>query len=1807
MKINVKPSFCLSLKSLVSSACLLLAQTTLLSQTVVWNGHDATNNLNSNWSDANNWSGGVPGPATNIYFFDPGASIAKGVVKNIVDSNTTIFSLQYGNTNGFHTTQIGTGMRLLVSNNAAANLVFAGTGTDNGANQALYTTVTGTGLFVVADTNTGSLFAVQQGSANNGNHMATLDLSGLANFNLTAGRLMVGAANPGSGGSNWLSGTLYLAATDNIRVNGAAPAIDVGDCTSNGGTNYVYLGLTNTIFADSMTIAHSKATCTMTFNPALAGSNPLLYLNGNTNSRVGTLAIGDFSAQSTSASTTFGNINLTGGTVIAHVEACFVAKGQTGNGSGTTTGVLRLGAGIFNVNTLNVGYLSINTAVGNVTGSVTLTNGTLVVNSNLVLGYNPGASATAAGTLSLTNGTLLANNILAGGGTSKINLNGGMLAVTNTMGSPASPLSSITVSGSATLQFWVANNQTNAAISTVTGDNSGVIRISALPILLKYPSQFPLVFSPSGGANGITFSLGFMPSTYQGYISNDNTSTIWLVITNGPTLPKTDQWAGGVNGNWDTNTSNWTSNGVAAIYRELDLVVFNDLGQTNTVNLVGNSPHTPYSWMVTNNLLNYKFVGTNSVSGSSGLVKSGSASLTLSESGDSFSGGITVNGGTLILDNAGGAISGGLTIASGALAQIGSCDAKGALPSGSVADNGSLVFNQTITNIVSSSISGAGSLTQQGIGTLMLSGTNGYTGNTAVLQGTLALTGSGSISSSANVLVSNATLDVSGVAGANFLNNLNLTNGILSLGAAPVNVSALNLGGSGNTIKVAILPGILFYPTNITLIQSSAGIQGYNFALGSLPAGNPAYVGNLSTNGNAVVLKLTSGPSSVVPAAVSFSSTNAGLVLNPSFCGLSYEKSTLTGHLFVSNDIALVNMFGQIAPAFLRVGGNSVDTTCWGGLSNKTPITAAQVDAFAGFVKALPTNWHVIYGINMSVNNLTNCSAEAAYAANALGSSLLGFEIGNECDLYAGNGIRPTTYTYAQFLSEWRALAGAITNAVNGWAITNSGSGWTLTGPASADNTSVYTVPFAKNETGVVSMVTQHYYRANGQSPTSTLELLLQPDAGLPGTVSTIVAAANAAKLPFGFRMAECGSFYNGGAPNVSDAYGTALWTLDFMFTIALNGGQGVNFHGGGSGPGYTPIADNGSTVIQARPEFYGLKLFSLVSQGSVIPAVVSLASNINFTAYGVRRANGGISAVLVNKDTNDFVKASVNLGTNVIGAQLMALDGPAIDSTNGYTLGGAAINADGSWLGGVQSIIAATNGQVNLIMPPISAILLDPIMTEGAVKLLANDALGISSWNGSTNWSDGLAPHPTANYFTTTNLLRSPINGSSFVFAGDSLTIGPSLLDNTSFRLMLNAPGGIYCINNCTNAGGIIDAGTSNATNYLSGANWFVSAPSSFGLGGDNSRTIILTNLNLSGAYALSNGVTSLTNGLGTIVYAANAAHFTGPIITSFGTTLQAYSQTNLGGNPSSFNAAQFVLDNGIFQPLASMALTNANCGVTINPSGGTFNVSSGLVLVIANPIAGTGDLTKQGSGWLILSGTNTYLGPTTINAGTLALIGGGAISNSENITVAGGASFDVSSLNSAFNLVTNQTLSNSAANAVLSGTNNTGSGTIALTYDNVNPSFIITNGVLTLSGSTVCKINNTGVQLAAGGSYKIIAKATTGNAGSVAGTAPNSVTIGGNGTAGPISLRITSGELYLNVASSLPVTGTNLMFSLTGNQLSLSWPSNYIGWRLQSNSTDLTTSNNWFNVPGSGVSNRVQISIDPNNTNVFYRMIHP
>ena len=74
-------------------------------------------------------------------------------------------------------------------------------------------------------------------------------------------------------------------------------------------------------------------------------------------------------------------------------------------------------------------------------------------------------------------------------------------------------------------------------------------------------------------------------------------------------------------------------------------------------------------------------------------------------------------------------------------------------------------------------------------------------------------------------------------------------------------------------------------------------------------------------------------------------------------------------------------------------------------------------------------------------------------------------------------------------------------------------------------------------------------------------------------------------------------------------------------------------------------------------------------------------------------------------------------------------------------------------------------------------------------------------------------------------------------------------------------------------------------------------------------------------------------------------------------------------------------------------------------------------------------------------------------------------------------------------------------------------------------------------------------------------------------------------------------------------PVMPTTLSVMLNGNSWNLSWPSNYLGCRLQvqTNSPNVGLTANWFDVTGSGVTNGVLMPVNPGNGSVFYRLIYP
>src|SRR5690606_17289325 len=68
-----------------------------------------------------------------------------------------------------------------------------------------------------------------------------------------------------------------------------------------------------------------------------------------------------------------------------------------------------------------------------------------------------------------------------------------------------------------------------------------------------------------------------------------------------------------------------------------------------------------------------------------------------------------------------------------------------------------------------------------------------------------------------------------------------------------------------------------------------------------------------------------------------------------------------------------------------------------------------------------------------------------------------------------------------------------------------------------------------------------------------------------------------------------------------------------------------------------------------------------------------------------------------------------------------------------------------------------------------------------------------------------------------------------------------------------------------------------------------------------------------------------------------------------------------------------------------ASFVIDDENRGVTLDASGGTLEVEGSHTLTLATPITGTGGLSKTGTGALVLSSANDYIGGTTIATGAL------------------------------------------------------------------------------------------------------------------------------------------------------------------------------------------------------------------------------
>jgi len=448
-------------------------------------------------------------------------------------------------------------------------------------------------------------------------------------------------------------------------------------------------------------------------------------------------------------------------------------------------------------------------------------------------------------------------------------------------------------------------------------------------------------------------------------------------------------------------------------------------------------------------------------------------------------------------------------------------------------------------------------------------------------------------------------------------------------------------------------------------------------------------------------------------AAVTVNPSTTVGTIGPNFLGFSYEKTHITNDSLNSTNTNLIALYKLLGSPVMRLGANDVDNSHWVGTGappaapSGAPftfsITTGMVDELCSFLGATGTK--VIYGVNFKTDDVPASAAEAAYATGKCGSSIIGFEIGNEINKYG---------SWASLKSEWESFATAIIATPGAF----------LVGPAAdAGGYASLTVPFAADESAKFGsklvLLTQHYYAGIAGSSGATVAALQPQPHNLVSTDTTLNTAAVTNKIPDGYRLGECNTFEAHGQMGVSDTLVAGLWAVDMMLLTGEHGGSGVNFHGGETGMDgtrpfyYEPIMESKGAVVQVQPVYYGMLFLSLAGQGPMV-STTATTSDPDFTAYAIK-ANGFTSVVLDNKNAAMGISATVNLGSAVSSASAIYLEGTPAGSLTAMatevTLAGAGVSAAGVWNRNPPYIQTTSGTTVSTYVPPASAALVHVLM----------------------------------------------------------------------------------------------------------------------------------------------------------------------------------------------------------------------------------------------------------------------------------------------------------------------------------------------------------------------------------------------------------------------------------------------------------------------------------------------------------------
>jgi autotransporter-associated beta strand protein len=373
---------------------------------------------------------------------------------------------------------------------------------------------------------------------------------------------------------------------------------------------------------------------------------------------------------------------------------------------------------------------------------------------------------------------------------------------------------------------------------------------------------------------------------------------------------------------------------------------------------------------------------------------------------------------------------------------------------------------------------------------------------------------------------------------------------------------------------------------------------------------------------------------------------------------------------------------------------------------------------------------------------------------------------------------------------------------------------------------------------------------------------------------------------------------------------------------------------------------------------------------------------------------------------------------------------------------------------------------------------------------------------------------------------------------------------------------------------------GTATFSNGASGSLNLVALANDFVPGSSGSLSILSgANVNVAGNITVANQGADTSGQI--IISGSNsqlAQTASGTLVSlgcAWASTGQATITVNNGGTFAPMGltvaagSAAIMLDGGTLKSLASFSIpAGSNFQLTAGPGGATFD-TSGNTLSINAAISGPGSVTQTGSGQLVLAGTNTYAGGTTVISGTLNVTGASALPSSGVLVV--GRSGRVVLGNSVSIAVPSSINGQWATNGggVWSGTANwTGGNVPGTPQDTAVFGTVLTSGTAAVTLDSSRSLASLGFSATGANSYVISpSNGSTLTLANTAGSATISNSGGNNTIAAPItmgnnlSITASTGSV-LTIASTIAESssGTSLSFG-GGGELILGGTNTYTG----------------------------------------------